>query len=150
MIIFGSGEQEDDGTLTPDQTTIGSPGGDVTPVPSSDPWGSVTGVFGQVGSILDSGISGYLKAQQASADLNYKRTQQDLNNQIALAKLRGANAIDSYRIAAETQTAQRYFGRMPGLTALFGGTTPPSSGDMLMLAMTAAGLYFAWQSVHKA
>lgn len=132
---------------TPDP---GFPGSDTTPVPTSDPWGQVTGIFGKVASGISTAADIYTGVQKAKFDTQFRIQQQQLGSQIALARLNGANAIDAARIAAETQIARNQFARMPGLTALFGGTTAPSSGDFLMLAMTAAGLFFAWKSVKKA
>lgn len=126
------------------------PGNDTSTVPTSDPWGTISGVFGSVASAVQGGVNAYIGFKQGQANTAYRLEQQKLTNDIQMARLKGAAAYDTYRIAAENNIARQQFARMPGLTQLFGGTTPPSSGDFLMLAMTAAGLFFAWKSVKKA
>jgi hypothetical protein len=141
---------EGDSMSLPPTIITGYPGNDTTPVPTSDPWGTINGVFGKVASAVQGGVDAYIGFKQGQANTAYRIEQQKLTADIQMARLKGAAAYDTYRIAAENNIARNQFARMPGLTQLFGGNTPPGSSDFFMLILTVAGLFVAYKSVNKA
>lgn len=141
-----------------DSWTVWAPGNDTTVVPTSDPSFSFDPF-----KILTTGVSAAASAATAYNNLltqkdSIKFAAQDRANNALLSQatldlkrqqIQSQAGVDMARIAAQTDIAKRQFAAMPGLTTLFGGTSPPAGTDWLMLALTAVGVYFAWRAVGK-
>lgn len=128
------------------------PGNDTTIVPKADPAGGfdpyavlkgVGTAANAVNSFLNTRDSLQFAAQDRSLNLLKTQAQIDLTR----SQINSQAAVDQARIAAQTQIAKQQFAKMPGLTALFGGTGAPGKTDWLMLILTAAGVYYAWRAV---
>lgn len=144
--------------LPSDSWYVWAPGSDTTTVPTSDPTSSFN-PFGVLSSVAAAGASGaaaynsFLNQRDSVKFAAEDRANRSLLSQAQLdlqrQQIQSGAAVDLARLQAQTAVAQRQFAAMPGLTTLFGGSTPPAGTDWLMLALTAIGVYFAWRAVGK-
>lgn len=150
-ILFGTPNDYGSPVNTDTVFIPSAPGNDTTPVPTSDPWTfDPFAVLKKVGDAAAAGVTAYSNITNARNNFELQRLKTNAQVDLAQAQIRSQALTDQYRIAAQTATAQRQFGAMPGLSVLLGGNGTASKSDGIMLILTALGVYFAWRAVKHA